>query len=87
MSGDEPERTLSSAIGFAASLVGLNACGTDPPSCDDEPGTDAGIDGGIASCTVMLSAADFATLATNQNVMVVSTSDDGHTHSIAVRCA
>ena len=37
--------------------------------------------------TVSLSAADFTQLQNNNTVTVSSTNDDGHTHSVTVRCA
>ena len=36
---------------------------------------------------VTLSAADFTQLQSNNTVTVSSTNDDGHTHSVTVRCA
>ncbi len=36
---------------------------------------------------VTLTAADFTALQGNNNITVNSTNDDGHTHSVTVRCA
>ena len=37
--------------------------------------------------TVTITASDFTDLQGNNNITVISSNDDGHTHSVTVRCA
>ena len=37
--------------------------------------------------TITVSASNFSTLQTNQQIQVTSTSGSGHTHSISISCA